>query len=222
MLAAVGEQSDKPMVSTFLAAEGVPELLRVPDVAGCTAGRGSVPSYLAVEAAVRALARVVEYAAWLRGRRRRRRARRRRPRRGAAQPSSTRCSMRHPEGRDLDRRAAPAARRLRHQPVGAPTPVATSRRRPSRRRGARLGRRAQGDRRPPAPPRPTWPTSGATSTTPRRWRRLGLAQWSVVTDPDDAGFVVQRNAPAGVPGDDRGDRGPALRAGACPSASPAR
>ncbi|MGH3331523.1 MAG: acetate--CoA ligase family protein, partial [Nocardioidaceae bacterium] len=65
VLAAVGEQSDKPLVSTFLASEGVPELLRVPDVAGSTAGRGSVPSYPAPEAAVRALARVVEYAAWL-------------------------------------------------------------------------------------------------------------------------------------------------------------
>jgi hypothetical protein len=50
----------------FLGAEGVPELLRVPDVAGSTAGRGSVPSYPAVEAAVRALARVVDYALWLR------------------------------------------------------------------------------------------------------------------------------------------------------------
>ena len=66
VLAAVGEQSDKPLVSTFLGAEGVPELLRVPDVAGMTAGRGSVPSYPAVEAAVRALARVVQYAVWLR------------------------------------------------------------------------------------------------------------------------------------------------------------
>ena len=64
MLAAVGEQSDKPLVSTFLGREGVPELLRVPDLAGVTAGRGSVPSYPAVEAAVRALARVVEYADW--------------------------------------------------------------------------------------------------------------------------------------------------------------
>lgn len=66
VLAAVGEQSDKPIVSTFLGAEGVPELLRVPDVAGSSAGRGSVPSYPAVEAAVRALARVVEYSVWLR------------------------------------------------------------------------------------------------------------------------------------------------------------
>ncbi|MCW2857458.1 MAG: CoA-binding domain protein [Marmoricola sp.] len=64
-LAAVAEQADKPIVSTFLGREGVPELLRVPDLAGNTAGRGSVPSYPAVEQAVRALARVVEYAAWL-------------------------------------------------------------------------------------------------------------------------------------------------------------
>jgi acyl-CoA synthetase (NDP forming) len=66
VLAAVGEQSDKPLVSTFLGVEGLPELLRVPDVAGSTAGRGSVPSYPAVEAAVRALARVVDYAEWRR------------------------------------------------------------------------------------------------------------------------------------------------------------
>ena len=66
VLAAVGEQSDKPLVSSFLGAEGVPELLRVPDVAGSTAGRGSVPSYSSVESAVRALARVVEYAVWVR------------------------------------------------------------------------------------------------------------------------------------------------------------
>jgi acyl-CoA synthetase (NDP forming) len=65
VLAAVGEQSDKPLVSTFLGREGVPELLRVPDLAGHTAGRGSVPSYPEVEAAVRALASVVEYAEWL-------------------------------------------------------------------------------------------------------------------------------------------------------------
>ncbi len=64
VLATVGEQSDKPIVSTFLATQGVPELLRVPDVEG-TAGRGSVPSYPAPESAVRALARVVSYAQWL-------------------------------------------------------------------------------------------------------------------------------------------------------------
>ena len=64
VIAAVGEQSDKPVLSTFLATEGIPELLRVPDVAGSSAGRGSVPSYQSPEAAVRALARACEYAAW--------------------------------------------------------------------------------------------------------------------------------------------------------------
>jgi acyl-CoA synthetase (NDP forming)/GNAT superfamily N-acetyltransferase len=63
VLAVVGEQSDKPLVSTFMGAEGVPELLRVPDLDGA-AGRGSVPSYAAPEAAVRALARVAQYSAW--------------------------------------------------------------------------------------------------------------------------------------------------------------
>ncbi len=63
VLAAVGEQSDKPIVSTFLGSEGVPELLRVPELGGA-AGRGSVPSYSAPESAVRALSRVVNYAKW--------------------------------------------------------------------------------------------------------------------------------------------------------------
>src|SRR3712207_5358405 len=66
VLAVVGEQSDKPVLSTFLAAQGLPELLRVPDVAGSTAGRGSVPSYNSPSTAVGALARAAEYAAWLR------------------------------------------------------------------------------------------------------------------------------------------------------------
>lgn len=64
VLAAVGEQSDKPIVSTFLGTEGVPVLLRVPDLLGGSAGRGSVPSYSAPESAVRALSRVVNYAEW--------------------------------------------------------------------------------------------------------------------------------------------------------------
>ena len=65
VLALVGEQSDKPILSTFLATEGLPELLRVPDVAGSTAGRGSVPSYGSPEVAVQALTKAVEYAGWL-------------------------------------------------------------------------------------------------------------------------------------------------------------
>ncbi|MFT4010810.1 MAG: GNAT family N-acetyltransferase, partial [Nocardioidaceae bacterium] len=64
VIAAVGEQSDKPVLSTFLAAEGIPELLRVPDAEGSSAGRGSVPSYQSPETAVRALARACDYAQW--------------------------------------------------------------------------------------------------------------------------------------------------------------
>ncbi|MGZ4458148.1 MAG: bifunctional acetate--CoA ligase family protein/GNAT family N-acetyltransferase [Nocardioidaceae bacterium] len=100
VLAAVGEQSDKPLVSTFLGSEGVPELLRVPDVAGSSAGRGSVPSYASPESAVRALARVVEYAAW-----------RKKPLGELVAPDDvdvrrasrlcTQLLMDHPEGRDL-------------------------------------------------------------------------------------------------------------------------
>ncbi|WP_370942953.1 GNAT family N-acetyltransferase [Amycolatopsis sp. cg5] len=54
---------DKPIVSTFLAAEGVPAELAVLSEDG-TPTRGSVPSYSSPERAVNALARVVRYAAW--------------------------------------------------------------------------------------------------------------------------------------------------------------
>ncbi len=100
VLAAVGEQSDKPLVSTFLGTEGVPELLRVPDLEGA-AGRGSVPSYAAPEAAVRALSRVVTYGQWVS-----------RPqgtvpvfediRQAAARQVVTRLLRDEPEGCDLD------------------------------------------------------------------------------------------------------------------------
>ncbi|GAA4528453.1 bifunctional acetate--CoA ligase family protein/GNAT family N-acetyltransferase [Amycolatopsis samaneae] len=54
---------DKPIVSTFLAAEGVPAELAVLSDDG-TPTRGSVPSYPSPERAVNALARVIRYAAW--------------------------------------------------------------------------------------------------------------------------------------------------------------
>jgi acyl-CoA synthetase (NDP forming)/L-amino acid N-acyltransferase YncA len=64
VLAERGQGGDKPLLSSFLAAQGLPELLRVPD-ADSASGRGSVPSYSAPDAAVRALARAVGYAEWL-------------------------------------------------------------------------------------------------------------------------------------------------------------
>jgi acyl-CoA synthetase (NDP forming)/RimJ/RimL family protein N-acetyltransferase len=53
----------KPIVSTFLAAEGVPAELAVPGPDGAP-GRGSIPSYPSPERAALALARVTRYARW--------------------------------------------------------------------------------------------------------------------------------------------------------------
>ncbi|MGH3947626.1 MAG: GNAT family N-acetyltransferase [Pseudonocardiaceae bacterium] len=57
------QHSAKPIVSTFLAVEGVPEELAVFGLDGVPM-RGSVPSYPSPERAVAALARVIRYAAW--------------------------------------------------------------------------------------------------------------------------------------------------------------
>lgn len=61
--AVVEMAKDKPIVSTFLAVEGVPDELAVLSEDGVPT-RGSVPSYPSPERAVNALARVVRYAAW--------------------------------------------------------------------------------------------------------------------------------------------------------------
>ena len=198
MLAAVGEQSDKPLVSTFLGAEGVPELLRVPDVAGSTAGRGSVPSYPAVEAAVRALARVVEYAVWLRT-----------PDGAAPDPDAVdpaaaqqvigRALAASPDGVDLDDDAADrAARGVRHRAVGGPARRVTAR---GRRRPAGSWAGTSSSRPPPSTCASgrTSPTCGATSTRPRRCATPGRPCSSSSASPSEAGFVVQKNAPPGVP-----------------------
>ncbi|WP_258950619.1 bifunctional acetate--CoA ligase family protein/GNAT family N-acetyltransferase [Lentzea californiensis] len=47
----------KPIVSTFLAVEGIPDELKMP-------GKGSIPSYASPERAVLALARTIRYARW--------------------------------------------------------------------------------------------------------------------------------------------------------------
>ncbi|MFE6610821.1 GNAT family N-acetyltransferase [Amycolatopsis sp. NPDC057786] len=61
--AVVEMDKNKPIVSTFLAVEGVPDELAVLSEDGVPT-RGSVPSYPSPERAVNALARVVRYAAW--------------------------------------------------------------------------------------------------------------------------------------------------------------
>ncbi|MDT0187200.1 GNAT family N-acetyltransferase [Microbacterium sp. ARD31] len=197
VLAAVGEQSDKPIVSTFLGTEGVPELLRVPDVAGSSAGRGSVPSYPAVEAAVRALARVVEYAVWLRF-----------PQAAPLEPASSERDkarhlvnellMRHPEGRDLDFEE-------QHRLLGAYgidlwDTYAVESLDEAVTAGEALGwdvvLKATADHLRDRPDLAhVWRNIDSAEEMKDAWSSLNR----VITDPDKAGFVVQRNAPPGVP-----------------------
>ena len=211
VLAAVGEQSDKPLVSSFLGAEGVPELLRVPDVAGSTAGRGSVPSYPAVEAAVRALARVVGYAVWLRT-----------PDGPKIDPDEVdpapakrlvnEVLAENGDGADLDQdQLAALLGGVRHRSCGR-----RSRCRPPRRRGrspeARLGRRAEGDRRAPARAARPGPRLAQHRHPGRDARRVGVAQ---LPDHRRRARRVRgaEELPAGRTGRHAQHRGPAVRAG---------
>jgi len=61
----VAMTSEKPIVASFLSAEGVPDEIAVLDEDGMPA-RGSVPSYSTPERAVIALAKAAEYARWRR------------------------------------------------------------------------------------------------------------------------------------------------------------
>jgi acyl-CoA synthetase (NDP forming)/RimJ/RimL family protein N-acetyltransferase len=65
VLLAGAAESGKPVVSTFLATDGVPARLRRVTGDGAT-GPGSVPSFASPEAAVQALGRVTAYAEWRR------------------------------------------------------------------------------------------------------------------------------------------------------------
>ncbi|GAA4720432.1 GNAT family N-acetyltransferase [Nocardioides conyzicola] len=197
VLAAVGEQSDKPLVSSFLGAEGVPELLRVPDVAGSTAGRGSVPSYPGVEAAVRALARVVEYAVWLRT-----------PDGEPVDPSAvdsagakrlvTRILTDHPEGTDLDLESLTellAAYDVElwqtREVAGRDEAVAA---------GEALGwdvvLKATAEHLRERPDQAhVWRNIDDAEEMAHAWDTL----CTLITEPERAGFVVQKNARPGVP-----------------------
>lgn len=197
VLAAVGEQSDKPLVSTFLGAEGVPELLRVPDVAGSTAGRGSVPSYPAVESAVRALARVVDYAVWLRT-----------PDGPPREPDPTdgdrakqlvaRLLAEHPDGVDLDQ--AELTELLACYGIELWSTFTVSSLREAQAAGRRLGwdvvLKATAEHLRERPDLAhVWRNVDTTGEMRDAWNTLR----EVVGPPEQAGFVVQKNARAGVP-----------------------
>jgi acyl-CoA synthetase (NDP forming)/RimJ/RimL family protein N-acetyltransferase len=197
VLAAVGEQSDKPLVSTFLGAEGVPELLRVPDVAGRSAGRGSVPSYPAVEAAVRALARVVGYAVWLRT-----------PDGAALDPSDldvagaralvNEALHAHPDGVDLDPEQTTRLLAAYGIDNWSERPVADLR--AAQKAGRELGwdvvlkATARHLRERPDLAH-VWRNIDSAAEMRHAWESLH----ALITSTDDAGFVVQKTAPPGVP-----------------------
>ena len=197
VLAAVGEQSDKPLVSSFLGAEGVPELLRVPDVAGNTAGRGSVPSYPAVEAAVRALARVVGYAVWLRT-----------PDgpavdadefdAAAAKRMAGEILTRSGDGVDLDQKQLTELLACYGVELWESVPVTTLR--AAQAAGRKLGwdvvLKATAEHLRERPDLAhVWRNIDSSAEMRVAWESLN----ALVTDPEQAGWVIQKNSPPGVP-----------------------
>ena len=154
VLAAVGEQSDKPLVSTFLGAEGVPGAAARPRRRGLHRGprlRAVVPRRRGGRPGARQGRGVRRVAAH--PRRRVRLAPRRRPGRGPAgrRPGADEAPRRHDAG---PLRADRAARGVRHRPL-ADRPRLLAAAGADRRASPRVGRRAQGHRRaPPGAPRP--------------------------------------------------------------------
>lgn len=196
VLASVGEHSDKPLVSTFLGVDGVPELLRVPDLAGA-AGRGSVPSYPAPESAVRALARVVEYAQWLH-----------RPPgsprtfddidKGAGRRVVDRLLADHPRGHDLDGDAVEALLSAYGITLVLTTPVATLGEAIAA--GSAAGwdvvLKATADRVRHRPDLAhVWRAIDGPDDMAAAWKNLT----GLVEEPERAGLVVQPMAPPGIP-----------------------
>src|SRR4051812_21337907 len=197
VLAAVGEQSDKPLVSSFLGAEGVPELLRVPDVAGSTAGRGSVPSYHGVEAAVRALARVVGYAVWLRT-----------PDGAAADPAQVDAAsakrlvnellVRHPDGLDVPHDQLAELLAAYGITLWKTDRVDTLQQ--AQEAGEALGwdvvLKATAEHLRERPDQAhVWRNIDNPAEMRDAWESLG----TLISDPERAGFVVQKNSSPGVP-----------------------
>ncbi|HET6562055.1 MAG TPA: GNAT family N-acetyltransferase [Marmoricola sp.] len=197
VLAVVGEQSDKPVVSTFLAAQGLPELLRVPDVAGSTAGRGSVPSYGSPALAVQALARAAEYAAWLN-----------RPEPEIVAPAEAdrtrartvvnRVLAESPDGRRLSDEELTELLGAYGVEVWERAPVATEKEAVAA--GERLGwdviLKATADH---LRQRPDLAHVWRNIDTEEEMRDAWQTMTSLIDSRSTAGFVVQRHAPAGVP-----------------------
>jgi acyl-CoA synthetase (NDP forming)/GNAT superfamily N-acetyltransferase len=198
VLAAVGEQSDKPLVSTFLGAEGVPELLRVPDVAGHTAGRGSVPSYPAVEAAVRALARVVGYAVWLRTPDGRNDEALGEVDPGAAKRLVADVLATHGDGAVLDHGQLTTLLAAYGIELWESRPVTSLRQ--AQAAGKALGwdvvLKATADHLRERPDLAhVWRNIDSSAEMRSAWEALN----ELITEPEKAGFVVQKNSPPGVP-----------------------
>jgi acyl-CoA synthetase (NDP forming) len=169
----------------------------VPDVAGSTAGRGSVPSYPAVEDAVRALARVVEYAVWLRT-----------PNgptvvpdgidHSAAKALVQRVLVDHPDGTELEQAEVSALLAAYGITLWEARPVSTLRE--ATRAGRELGwdvvLKATTDRLRERPDLAhVWRNIDRPSEMKDAWESLS----QLIDDSETAGFVVQRNAPPGVP-----------------------
>ena len=198
VLAAVGEQSDKPLVSTFLGAEGVPgaaarprrrRLHRGPRLGAVVPRRrGGRPG----ARQGRGVRRVAAHP-----RRRVGLAPRRRPGRGPAgrRPGADEAPRRHDARPD---RADRAARGVRHRPLadraGLVAAAGADRRPPPR-----VGRRAQGHRRaPPGAPRPR---ARLAQRRQRRGDEGRLEHAQVGRRPARAGRATssRRTRPAGVP-----------------------
>lgn len=90
------KDSAKPVLSTFLATDGIPDVLAVHDENG-NLQRGSIPSYLFPEQGIRALARVWRYARWR---------------------SAPLGEMRRPEGIDVERARALVSEAMAAAPGG--------------------------------------------------------------------------------------------------------
>jgi acyl-CoA synthetase (NDP forming)/GNAT superfamily N-acetyltransferase len=196
VLAEVAGRGAKPVVTTFLGSDGVPQALRRSGTMG-TPGRGSVPSYPSPEEAARALAHVTSYAAWRR---------------------APRGQVPEIDGCDRETARQLVARLMAHASDGAPVEGKDLRLllscygvdlpemvpAPSVEDAIAAGERLGWD----VVLKATAPHLRHRPDLADVWRNIGGAEemrhaWvtmsSMLADPANAGFVVQPMAPPGVP-----------------------